>query len=74
MIIESGPDFRYSQLGSLLGGHSVKYGGIMEGVAQGPLRHKTAFLYAAVHSALIARFFDCLKCYNCGPSNQHEHF
>ena len=24
MIIESGPDFRYSQLGSLLGGHSVK--------------------------------------------------
>ena len=24
MIIESGPDFHYSQLGSLLGGHSVK--------------------------------------------------
>ena len=24
MIIESGPDFRYSQLGSLLGGYSVK--------------------------------------------------
>ena len=26
MIIESGPDFRYSQLGSLLGGYSVKGG------------------------------------------------